>query len=94
MPRASPTSRNFSLGLGLGQGLAASALLTDRRTVAEGAFTAPVLVELAAKHQVAMPIVSAVQRLLQGAPASEIVRDLLSRPLTAEGQTPAESGPV
>jgi glycerol-3-phosphate dehydrogenase (NAD(P)+) len=59
--------------------------MADRRTVAEGAFTAPVLVELAARHGVAMPIVAAVYRLLQGAPAQEVVAELLARPLTAEG---------
>jgi glycerol-3-phosphate dehydrogenase (NAD(P)+) len=59
--------------------------MADRRTVAEGAHTAPVLVELAARHAVAMPITAAVQRLLGGAPARAIVSDLLARPLTAEG---------
>ncbi len=40
---SSTSSRNFSLGKGLGQGRPASELMADRRTVAEGAFTAPVL---------------------------------------------------
>jgi glycerol-3-phosphate dehydrogenase (NAD(P)+) len=61
--------------------------MADRRTVAEGAHTAPVLVELSLRHGVAMPFVAAVYRLLQGAPARAIVADLLARPLTAE--TPA-----
>jgi glycerol-3-phosphate dehydrogenase (NAD(P)+) len=52
--------------------------------VAEGAHTAPVLAELAAKHGVAMPIVAAVYRLLQGAPAREIAAELLARPLGPE----------
>jgi glycerol-3-phosphate dehydrogenase (NAD(P)+) len=52
--------------------------------VAEGAHTAPVLTELAARHGVAMPIVAAVYRLLQGAPARDMVAELLARPLTAE----------
>jgi glycerol-3-phosphate dehydrogenase (NAD(P)+) len=81
----STSSRNFSLGKALGEGRSPEDLMADRRTVAEGAFTAPVLVELAARHGVAMPIVGAVYRLLQGAPAREIVADLLARPLTAEG---------
>jgi glycerol-3-phosphate dehydrogenase (NAD(P)+) len=85
---SSTASRNFSLGKALGEGQSPEALMADRRTVAEGAFTAPVLTELAARHGVAMPIVAAVYRLLQGAPAREIVTELLARPLRAE-QEPA-----
>lgn len=40
---SSTSSRNFSLGKGLGEGQSATTLLADRKTVAEGAFTAPVL---------------------------------------------------
>ncbi|MGN6495844.1 MAG: NAD(P)H-dependent glycerol-3-phosphate dehydrogenase [Tsuneonella sp.] len=81
---SSTASRNFSLGKALGEGQSPQALMSDRKTVAEGAHTAPVLVELSLRHGVAMPIVAAVYRLLQGAPAREIVADLLARPLTAE----------
>jgi len=82
---SSTSSRNFSLGLGLGQGLAAHALLSDRRTVAEGAFTAPVLREAAAKHKVDMPVTQAVCSLLDGsANVVQVVRALLARPLKAE----------
>lgn len=84
---SSTASRNFSLGKALGEGQSPDALMADRRTVAEGAHTAPVLAELAMRHGVAMPIVAAVYRLLHGAPAREVVADLLARPLTAE--TPA-----
>ncbi len=81
---SSASSRNFSLGKALGEGASARALMQDRTTVAEGAHTAPVLQELATKHGLAMPIVDAVNRLIEGAPADMIVADLLSRPLTAE----------
>jgi glycerol-3-phosphate dehydrogenase (NAD(P)+) len=82
---SSTSSRNFSLGLGLGQGLAAHALLSDRRTVAEGAFTAPVLREAAAKHNVDMPVTQAVCALLDGsANVVQVVRALLARPLKPE----------
>jgi glycerol-3-phosphate dehydrogenase (NAD(P)+) len=84
---SSTSSRNFSLGKALGEGQSAAELMADRRTVAEGAHTAPVLVELAARHGVAMPITAAVYRLLGGAAAREVVFELLSRPLTAEGIT-------
>ncbi|MBO0750317.1 MAG: NAD(P)-dependent glycerol-3-phosphate dehydrogenase, partial [Porphyrobacter sp.] len=52
----STSSRNFSLGQALGEGRSPDELMADRRTVAEGAFTAPVLVELADRHGVTMPI--------------------------------------
>ncbi|MGI9374765.1 MAG: NAD(P)H-dependent glycerol-3-phosphate dehydrogenase [Tsuneonella suprasediminis] len=81
---SSTSSRNFSLGKALGEGQDAASLMADRRTVAEGAHTAPVLAELAMRHGIAMPIVAAVYRLLQGAPAREIVSELLARPLTTE----------
>ena len=81
---SSTASRNFSLGKALGEGGDPAALMADRRTVAEGAHTAPVLTELAARHGVAMPIVAAVYRLLQGAPARAIVAELLARPLGPE----------
>ena len=62
-------------------------LMRDRHTVAEGAHTAPVLVELATRHRVDMPIVGAVARLLEVAPAKTVAAELLTRPLTAEGAT-------
>jgi glycerol-3-phosphate dehydrogenase (NAD(P)+) len=84
---SSTSSRNFSLGKALGEGQSAATLMQDRRTVAEGAFTAPVLRDLAARHGVAMPIVDAVCALLDGAAAEEVAQDMLTRPLKAEGPT-------
>ncbi len=83
---SSTSSRNFSLGKALGEGQLAASLMADRRTVAEGAFTAPVLAELANRHGIAMPIADAVNQLLEGASVKDIVLQLLSRPLTAEQQ--------
>lgn len=82
---SSTASRNFSLGKALGEGADPQILMSDRRTVAEGAHTAPVLVEIARREAIAMPIAQAVQSLLEGAPARAIATDLLARPLTAEG---------
>ena len=81
---SSTSSRNFSLGKALGEGKSAADLMADRRTVAEGAHTAPVLVELAARHGIAMPIVTAVYDLLRGDNPREVVQGLLARPLKAE----------
>ncbi len=81
---SSTSSRNFSLGKALGEGRSAAELMADRTTVAEGAHTAPVLAQLAEKRGIAMPIVAAVNTILQGAPPRDIVAQLLARPLTAE----------
>ncbi len=81
---SSTASRNFSLGKALGEGQSAAALMADRRTVAEGAHTAPVLVELAARQGIAMPIVTAVYGLLQGDDPRGVVSGLLARPLRSE----------
>jgi glycerol-3-phosphate dehydrogenase (NAD(P)+) len=82
---SSTASRNFSLGQALGEGQDPKALMGDRRTVAEGAHTAPVLIKLARRHGVAMPIAEAVGRMLAGVPAHAVASELLARPLTAEG---------
>ncbi len=81
---SSTSSRNFSLGKALGEGRKADELMADRKTVAEGAHTAPVLVELAARHAIVMPIVTAVYDLLKGDEPRAVVSALLSRPLRAE----------
>jgi len=81
---SSTSSRNFSLGVGLGRGKAAAELLGDRRTVAEGAFTAPVLHEAAAAAGIDMPVTTAVCRLLEGAPVGDVIGALLARPLRRE----------
>jgi glycerol-3-phosphate dehydrogenase (NAD(P)+) len=82
---SSTNSRNFSLGKGLGEGKPATKLLANRLTVAEGAFTAPVLRDAARAVGVDMPIVEAVCALLDGAaPISRVVEALLARPLRPE----------
>ncbi|HEX8365421.1 MAG TPA: NAD(P)H-dependent glycerol-3-phosphate dehydrogenase [Allosphingosinicella sp.] len=83
---SSTNSRNFSLGKGIGEGRSAAELLADRRTVAEGAFTAPVLNRAAKALGVDMPIVAAVCALLAGeASVEDVVGRLLARPLRPEG---------
>lgn len=81
---SSTNSRNFSLGVGLGQGKAAAELLADRRTVAEGAATAPVLREAARAAGVEMPVTEAVCALLEGTPVRTVVDALLARPPRGE----------
>jgi glycerol-3-phosphate dehydrogenase (NAD(P)+) len=78
---SSTSSRNFALGKAIGEGADPAALMSDRRTVAEGAHTAPVLSAIARERKVEMPIVDAVADLLSGASAVDaVVERLLSRP--------------
>ena len=82
---SSTSSRNYSLGVGIGEGRPATELLSNRRTVAEGAFTAPVLARLALEKRIEMPIVSAVDALVAGrANVDQVLDQLLSRPPKAE----------
>jgi glycerol-3-phosphate dehydrogenase (NAD(P)+) len=82
---SSTSSRNYSLGKGIGEGRSASELMADRRTVAEGAFTAPALARIAKTRGIDMPIVDAVHSLLKGAAVESVVEQLLARPPKSEG---------
>jgi glycerol-3-phosphate dehydrogenase (NAD(P)+) len=83
---SSTSSRNYSLGIGIGQGRAAADLLSNRKTVAEGAFTAPVLARISREKGVDMPIVNAVDALVAGrANVDQVLDELLSRPPRSEG---------
>ncbi len=83
----SSNSRNFALGQGLGRGDDIAALMADRRTVAEGAFSAPVVAAAARADAIDMPITDAVARLVAGEiRAAEAIQALLSRPLRSEGR--------
>lgn len=82
---SSTNSRNFSLGKGLGEGQGAATLLANRRTVAEGVHTAPVLRAAAHAAGVEMPVVEAVCALLEdAAPLGQVIDALLARPLRPE----------
>ena len=83
---SSTSSRNYSLGLGIGQGRSAAELMANSKTVAEGAFTAPVLARLARDKSIDMPIVDAVDALITGrANVDQALDALLTRPPRAEG---------
>ena len=73
-------SRNFALGVALGRGEPAPV-----GKLAEGAFTAPVLVELAASQNVDMPVSNAVAAILAGKITIDAaIEGLLTRPFKAE----------
>ncbi len=78
---SSAQSRNFSLGAALGRGE-----VPARDKLAEGEFTAPVLIELAASKNVDMPVAGAVAAILAGtATIDQAIEGLLTRPFKAEG---------
>jgi len=75
-------SRNYSYGMALGRGDPAHA----GGVLAEGIFTAPVLVEMANAKGIDMPIANAVVDILAGrASVGEATETLLTRPFRAEG---------
>ncbi|MBB5045420.1 glycerol-3-phosphate dehydrogenase (NAD(P)+) [Rhodopseudomonas rhenobacensis] len=76
-------SRNFSFGVALGRG--ESAAEASHGKLAEGAFTAPVLLEMARLNNVEMPISAAVAAILAGQLSVDAaIEGLLTRPLKAE----------
>jgi len=80
---STPQSRNFSFGVALGKGEKPNA--SDRGKLAEGAFTAPVLLEMASERGIEMPIAAAVAAVLAGkVTVDEAIESLLTRPIKAE----------
>ncbi|WKA28870.1 NAD(P)H-dependent glycerol-3-phosphate dehydrogenase [Bradyrhizobium roseum] len=73
-------SRNFAFGIALGRGEP-----PNREKLAEGEFTAPVLIELAASQNVDMPVSSAVAAILSGKVTIDAaIEGLMARPFKAE----------
>jgi glycerol-3-phosphate dehydrogenase (NAD(P)+) len=79
---SSPQSRNFTFGIKLGRGERPDAIAAG---LAEGVFTAPVLLEMARDRAIDMPISAAVAALLSGKMTVETaIGSLLTRPFKAE----------
>jgi len=77
---SSPQSRNLALGIALGRGEPKPA-----GKLAEGEFTAPVLIELAASRKVEMPVSKAVAAIISGKlTINAAIEGLLTRPFKAE----------
>jgi glycerol-3-phosphate dehydrogenase (NAD(P)+) len=73
-------SRNFAFGIALGRGETPAP-----GKLAEGEFTAPVLIELAASKKVDMPVSKAVAAILSGMVTIDAaIEGLLTRPFKAE----------
>jgi glycerol-3-phosphate dehydrogenase (NAD(P)+) len=81
----SPLSRNYQVGYGLAQGQTLSEVLADLQGTAEGINTTKVLIQIADRHQIYMPITVLVDRLLQGQiTAPEAMVALMSRDRKSE----------
>jgi len=79
---SSPQSRNFTFGIKLGRGEKPDSIHAG---LAEGVFTAPVLLEMARDRAVDMPISAAVAALLTGkVTVDAVIESLLTRPFKAE----------
>lgn len=82
-------SRNYSLGVLLGEGKSLEEVMQARqgKAVTEGVHTAAALMVMAKKHAVDMPIASAVHRCVGlGESMDSVIEDMLDRPLRPEGQ--------
>ena len=80
---SSPQSRNFSFGIALGRGQKPGEIKSG---LAEGVFTASVLLEMAHERGVDMPIAAAVAAVLaERMSVDAAIESLLMRPLKSEG---------
>jgi glycerol-3-phosphate dehydrogenase (NAD(P)+) len=78
-------SRNRRFGLALAAGKSAADALQEIGQVVEGYAAARAVHAVALREKVDMPIVSAIYRILyENAPARDVVRDLMTRPIRAE----------
>ncbi|MFP6742587.1 MAG: NAD(P)H-dependent glycerol-3-phosphate dehydrogenase [Alphaproteobacteria bacterium] len=78
-------SRNFTLGMAVGQGTFLDDYLAGRMTVAEGVASVAATVALAARHKVDMPIANAVDAVLNRRADIDLeIAALLGRPASRE----------
>jgi glycerol-3-phosphate dehydrogenase (NAD(P)+) len=77
---SSPQSRNRRVGVELGEGRTLDAIVSEMNMVAEGVKTTSAVIELAARHNVEMPLASFVGRVLyEGARPADLVPELMLR---------------
>jgi glycerol-3-phosphate dehydrogenase (NAD(P)+) len=81
----SEQSRNYRLGLALGRGEKLEQLLAEHPSTVEGVSAAASIASLCQDYAVELPLISAVQPLLQGKISlPDVVQALLTRPFRAE----------
>lgn len=82
---SSPLSRNYRVGYGLAQGQSLEEVLEELQSTAEGVNTTNVLMDLARREQIPVPIARQVYRLLHGkVTPQEAVQTLMARDLKQE----------
>jgi len=82
---SSMQSRNYSLGVQLGEGKTLDEILGERIAVTEGIHTAQALAVMAQNNAVDMPISMAVNAFVsEGVPIDEVIEQVLDRPLRRE----------
>ncbi len=82
---SSMQSRNFSLGVALGQGKSLKDILAQRNSVTEGVYTAEALMVMAKNNAVEMPISEAMYKCLsEGVSVDEMIARMLDRPVKSE----------
>jgi glycerol-3-phosphate dehydrogenase (NAD(P)+) len=81
----SPLSRNYTVGVKLGQGMKLKDILSQTRSVAEGVETAESAYELSKKYNIEMPIVEQVYKVIYDDKDPALaVKDLMERSLKSE----------
>ena len=82
---SSHQSRNFTLGVELGQGRSLTNILSERKGVTEGIATAQAVMKMAEKENIRMPICESVYKILhEEACIDQVIEDILSFQSNAE----------
>ena len=85
MTSSCDTSRNRTVGLRLGKGESLKSIVETLGSVAEGVVTTPLILKLAARHNLEMPITSQVAKVINGEiTIPDAGKALLSRPVKRE----------
>jgi glycerol-3-phosphate dehydrogenase (NAD(P)+) len=81
----SPLSRNYQVGYGLAKGNTLEHILQELKGTAEGVNTTEVLIEIATREGIAVPIAERVYRLLKGKiTPTQAIQELMERELKSE----------
>jgi len=82
---SSKQSRNFSLGLALGQGKSLSEALAEAKGTVEGIATARIVARIGHEQNIEMPIAAAVHAVIdEGSKPEDEIATLLARPVNPE----------
>lgn len=85
MTATSDLSRNRTVGVRLGKGETLAHIIKNLGSVAEAVYSAPLVLQLATKHGVEMPVTEHVVDLLSGKrTVTEMASSMLSRPIKRE----------